>query len=115
MQFSTIRVRDNSIRSIINMYSWQSFGLLGNSASRKKEIPYGSAQLFQDKISKTSWKKYLKKHRPMRRVWGYHSIVTELKSLGKNLKSTSMVKGEGTCTTYLLLLDPQIIKTDDKW
>jgi len=44
----------------------------------------------------------------------YHSIVTKLKNLGKGLKSTSIVKGESACTSYLLLLNPQIIKTDDK-
>jgi len=44
----------------------------------------------------------------------YHSIVTELKGLGKSLKSTSIVKGENVCTIYLLLLNPRIIKTDDK-
>jgi len=42
----------------------------------------------------------------------YHSIVTELKILGKSLKSTSIVKGESACTSYLLLLNPQIIKTE---
>jgi len=42
----------------------------------------------------------------------YHSTVTELKSLGKSLKNTSIVKGESACTSYLLLLNPQIIKTE---
>jgi len=50
----------------------------------------------------------------MREYGEYPSIVTELKSLGKSLKSASIVKGEGTCTIYLLLLNSQIIKTDDK-
>ena len=44
----------------------------------------------------------------------YHSIVTELKSLGKGLKSTSAVRDESACTSYLLLMNPQIIKTGDK-
>jgi len=43
----------------------------------------------------------------------YHSIVTELKSLGKSLKSTSIVKDESACTSYLLLMNPQIIKSND--
>jgi len=42
----------------------------------------------------------------------YHSIVTGLKSLGKSLKSTSIVKDEGACTSYLLLMNPQIIRTN---
>ena len=44
----------------------------------------------------------------------YHSIVTELKNLDKRLKGTYIVKGDSACTNYLLLLNPQIIKTDDK-
>jgi len=69
---------------------------------------------FKTKYRKLRGRGALKGIDPSSEYGEYHSIVTELKSLGKGLKSTSTVKDEGACTSCLLLMNPQIVKTNDK-